>query len=215
MARLSNELIEMIGILRALNLAYHHAHVNASGQNYYADHQLLQRLYFGEANDGAPILEIDSVMERLRGLDPEAPMDPQAVAAWTSQLLGEKFARGVNWRGLIELEVELEKLIAGLGEAVESGKVQVAPYLRDGLINLLQDIADKHETNIYLIQQRLAQGSAPALNAPPSAPPPAQTGGRRDRRGTGQRRFGARPRRRRRLMGPGSGPNPFCPYRDY
>lgn len=155
MPRLSTELTNLIAILRALNLAYHHAHVNASGPTFAGDHQLLQRLYFGEDNNGAPILEIDSVMERLRGLDQDAQLDPTMIAEMSARILEDHFGEGANWQALLDLEVMLQAAIAELGEDLETGKTKVARRYLDGLVNLLQGIADRHQTNVYLIQQRL------------------------------------------------------------
>lgn len=160
MTNIRSQMEAIVAQLRALNLAYHHAHINVRGSSYYGDHLLLQRLYFGE-EAGAPILEIDSFMERLRGLFPEAPLNPLSVAQATAERLRPlQSLQEVNnayWHKLTRMEDELQIMLAATSRAVEDRLAQDGRWSSrgDGLLNLLQDTADKHQVNLYLLQQRL------------------------------------------------------------
>jgi len=143
-------LAEIIAWLRGLNIAYHHAHTLAAGPNFAGDHELLQRLYFGDA--GEPILEIDGVMERLQGMDPGQPLEPRLVLAEAREMIPSNFATvttDARWQLLLKMEQHLQALLIRGIEAFEN---DVVDY---GISNLMQTIIDKHQTNIYLIQQRL------------------------------------------------------------
>lgn len=152
-------MLTVVAILRALNMGYHHAHINVKGPTYYGDHILLQRLYFGEADDGAPILEIDSVMERLKGLYPTRLIPLGEILtrmAHEYQMIQGIDADSDNtakFQELVKLEMRLQsvlsKLIADLQDATVLGSGT------DGTLNLLQGIADKHQQNVYLINQRI------------------------------------------------------------
>lgn len=162
LARLSRSMLELVAHLRALMLTYHHAHVNAQGPSYYGDHLLLQRLYKGteEAveNGTSPLDEIDAVMEKWKGLvGPKAHVDAAAVAQEMAllarrqhQLAGDKLLR---W--FLSTENDLQYLLRRILEEAPAA----VGYEIDGLSNLLQGIADRRQTNIYLLQQRLEKGA--------------------------------------------------------
>jgi len=146
--------VDVIAILRTLNLVYHHAHIQADGPNFAGDHALLQRLYLGEGEDNCcgPILEIDGVMERLQGIYPEHPLAPREVAEGVNATIGKrKFGAGVEsyLRFLLGLELRLQER---LGEAIRLFEQEVP---NPGVANLFQTLADNHQVNLYLLQQRL------------------------------------------------------------
>jgi len=230
-------MLDIIAQLRALNLAYHHKHINVQGSDYYGDHQLLQRLYFGQGADnaGQPILEIDSVMERLRGLDFNAPLHANEISRRTTDILEQVFPdQNVTWEGLYGLEMLLQRDLAVLQDWFAQQEER-GDYRSPGVLNLLQDIADRHQGNLYLLNQRMGGQGAPLPQQPAVpgfpqhsiSPPldvdagmPALVGQpgigpmRNWPRGIRRRGRGRPPRRRRRMFGPGSGPNPDCPWRD-
>lgn len=157
----SNHMLDVVVHLRALMLGYHHAHVNARGPNFASDHALFQRLYAGTDEEGAvtPLDDIDAVMEKWKGLlGPEAHLDAATVAQQMALLL----ARAKNLAGdtllqwFISTEHDLQFL---LRRTLELAK-QATGYEIDGVENLLQGIADRRQTNIYLLQQRKEKGAA-------------------------------------------------------
>ena len=148
-------MMTIIAILRTLNMGYHYAHVNVKGENYYGDHLLLQRLY----TEGASIGELDSVMERLKGLYPTRlvqmgetldRMDQENEIISAIDAPGENVAK---FQALVKLEMRLQGVIAKLVQALEDRSI--LGNGTDGTINLLQDIADNHQGNVYLINQRI------------------------------------------------------------
>lgn len=156
LAQFSRQFLEVLVHLEALMTAYHFAHVNAKGPSYYSDHLLLQRLYAGTGEDGTttPLDEIDSVMEKWKGLlGPGAHLDAAAVADEVVRLLrGQHLLAGdklLKW--LLSTEHNLQYL---LRDTLEKAPAAVG-YEIDGVENLLQGIADRRQTNIYLLQQRL------------------------------------------------------------
>lgn len=153
-------LFDLIVLLRTLNLGYHHAHVNTKGRAYYGDHLLLQRLYTGNGGPN-PITEIDGLMEQWKRLYPQSMLDPAAMAvavAHAAQPLARKSGEAAM-RALLEMERTLERRIANV--------LKSWPGEDAGLDNFLQGIADQHATNIYLLQQRLANGTAHIAPEPP------------------------------------------------
>ena len=149
-------MMTIIAILRTLNMGYHHAHANVKGANYYGDHLLLQRLYI----EGSSVGEIDTVMERLKGLYPtrliqmgetldRMEQEHEIISAIDSPG-GENVA---TFQALVKLEMRLQGVIAKLVQALEDRSI--LGNGTDGTINLLQGIADKHQGSVYLINQRI------------------------------------------------------------
>jgi len=148
-----NAFYKVIGLLRLLNLAYHHAHINAKGESYYGDHLLLQRLY----EEGSSIEEIDSVMERMKGLFPEVPVSLSTVLKevehYARQFKAYDASTGTNpWPILIAIEMELQHQLDKAYKSV--GEVKELAILDSGVANLLQGVADNHQKNLYLLQER-------------------------------------------------------------
>lgn len=148
-------MLTLIAILRALNIGYHHAHVNVSGGNYYGDHLLLQRLY----QEISSIDEIDGLMERLKGLFPTQSVRMGDVLDLIDQeyeIISGIDAVGDNkqkFQALLRLEMRLQSVLTKVIQALEDGSI--IGNGTDGTVNLLQGIADSHQTAVYLIQQRI------------------------------------------------------------
>jgi len=158
MANLSNydAFIVLISYLRVLNMGYHHAHVNVSGPNYYGDHLLLQRLY----EDESGIAEIDGIMEKTKANFAE-PVSFGRVLMHVQNLYDkyelEQTLDSADPDSMFTILLKIEKdLQAYLTTMINSiGENAVFGADTEGILNLIQDTADKHQTNIYLIQQRL------------------------------------------------------------
>jgi DNA-binding ferritin-like protein len=132
----------------ALYLLHQSAHWQSSGPTYYGDHLMFQRLY-------KPIdKEIDSLGERAVGLG-----DPRLVCPLTTSQMAFDLLQGWG-KGhradaplrLVQLSLYAEKCFL---KAIKEAMSQPAS---DGAQNLLQGIADVHEGNVYLLQQRLVRG---------------------------------------------------------
>lgn len=156
----SRSMLELLTHLHALMFGYHVAHVNVRGANYYGDHLLLQRLYKGddESDGGTPLDEIDAVMEKWKGLmGPDAHLDAAMIAKEAALILGRAHMLSGDklLRWFHSTEHDLQYLIK---EILEKQAPPAIGYESEGLSNLLQGIADRRQTNIYLLQQRLAGG---------------------------------------------------------
>jgi hypothetical protein len=129
----------------ALYLLHQSAHWQSSGPTYYGDHLMFQRLY-------KPInKEIDSLGERAVGLgDPRlvCPLTTSQMALDLLQAWGKGHRVDAPKR-LVQLSLYAEKCFL---KAIKEAMAQPAS---DGVLNLLQGIADTHEGNVYLLQQRL------------------------------------------------------------
>lgn len=152
---LVDQLYRVVGILRSLNLLYHHLHVNAEGPPYYGDHLLLQRLYEGEDSGEeagtSPIDEIDAVMERIAGLTGGEPVSLGLVLEHMNLYL-KGTENGSLWQAQ-RLEYKLQDQLESISSFLEGQRV-LGP-MKDGVLNLLQGVADAHQTNIYLLEKRL------------------------------------------------------------
>lgn len=126
-------------ILRAQNWNYWTSHWQTSGNSFYGDHLLFQRLY--EDTNG----EIDSVAERLVGLYGSSVVNPNAAMTLAHSYVTEwEKESNLFLRGLHSEEV----LLRAIEETIDEG-------VSHGLSNLLEGIADKHENHQYLLKQRI------------------------------------------------------------
>jgi len=130
-------LAELLPVIQALAHFYQHAHWVSAGPNAYGDHLLYQRLYEGTAE------EIDTLGEKVLGIGGSVDMAKtvHAAGAFLDQWVGPK--------PNVALKVE-----QALIEKIK--KLMGVPW-SDGVQNMLQGIADKHESHIYLLRQRIAQ----------------------------------------------------------
>lgn len=146
-ATYSESFSKLLAYLQGLYHTYQFMHWQVSGDNYYGDHLLFQRLY--ESVDK----EIDPVAEKAIGLtnDPST-ISPIQHSNLVSKYLA-KFADGAEdgihaslraERGLLDLILQIKAALEHQGK------------LTDGLDNMLQGVADTHEGHVYLLQQRLS-----------------------------------------------------------
>lgn len=133
--------------LRAVGLMHQAAHWQTKGPNFYGDHLLFERLY------GAVGEEIDAVSEKAIALGDPILVCPLKSSELALELL-EAFGRACDVPDadkLVKLSLEAEN---GLLQVLKSA---LQDNVTDGVENLLQGIADKHEGHVYLLQQRLKQ----------------------------------------------------------
>lgn len=138
----------LLGYLQAMSHLHQIHHWNTMGDTSYGDHLLFQRLY-EESQDF-----IDQVAERSVGSKAVAAIEAAVQAQIIhSVLLGltkddEGTARNyaeVSLRG----ELYCLQLIKSVIQIMESDNT-----LSPGISNLLEGLADLHETFVYLLQQR-------------------------------------------------------------
>lgn len=154
----------LLGLIRLLHMSYHHCHTNTQGPTYYGDHLLLQRLY--DAGTGSPDLvgELDSLMEKMKGLGLQGPVRLDEILKRLQDYYGhfqldsrvESVDPARFFPALLDIEVELQRVLTDFNSLLAE-QPDLLLENNDGLINLLQGTADAHQANIYLIQQRLAR----------------------------------------------------------
>jgi DNA-binding ferritin-like protein len=127
-------LVKLLVFERALFSYHQAAHWRSSGAQYYGDHLLFQRLYEAIAD------EIDSLGERIMGLGGAIEVAAQTHAA--GKLLDQ-------WRGELTAQAQAceQQFLALIGSTMQG-------QWSDGVQNLLQGIADQHETHVYLLGRR-------------------------------------------------------------
>ena len=139
----------LLSHIRALASLEQHFHWKASGDNYFGDHMLFDRLY-NETND-----LLDSIAEKSVGLFGADSIDVIEDAALTQKLLtqwkSDEQSPSIVAQAAVKFVVAF--ITSGAKELRESGKMS------EGLENLIQGVADKLESHIYLLQQRNKQAS--------------------------------------------------------
>ena len=139
----------LLGYLQAMSHLHQIHHWNTMGDTSYGDHLLFQRLY-EESQDF-----IDQVAERAVGSKAVAAIEASVQAQVIhSVLLGLTRDNDEGTaRNYVEVSLKGElyclELIKSVIELMESDST-----LSHGISNLLEGLADLHETFVYLLQQR-------------------------------------------------------------
>lgn len=135
----------LLATLRMLYHNYQESHWVASGDVFYGNHLLFQRLY------GAVVGEIDAVAERMVGLCGETSIDSvqgiKMMAYWAERWAG--IACPIT-RG-IQAEQDLQRVTSDLYRLLDGAGVKTM-----GVDDLLMTIANTHETHQYLLGRVLA-----------------------------------------------------------
>ncbi len=138
----------LLGYLQAMSHLHQIHHWNTMGDTSYGDHLLFQRLY-EESQDF-----IDQVAERSVGSKSVAAIEAAVQAQIIhSVLLGLTRGDEGTTRNYVEVSLKGElyclQLIDSVMKLMESDNT-----LSHGISNLLEGVADLHETFVYLLQQR-------------------------------------------------------------
>lgn len=144
-----NKLSQVLAFLRAGAFIHQTHHWQTRGMNYYSDHLLFQRLY-DESSEF-----IDSIAEKAVGLGYVDLVDPLGQIILIHKILSSIYNQDSTLSPddmvLASLEIE-KKIIDFIKKTIES--LNSNNLLTHGLSNLLEDIADKHESFVYLLNQR-------------------------------------------------------------
>lgn len=133
----------LLSFARALAHIYQHAHWHCANSNFYGEHLLYERLY-NSANE-----DIDQVAERAIGItDDSNAIHPIEDIKYTATIVNKFVSGEFNPENFAEIGITAEK------EFLKLIKKMMAGNKSDGVQNLLQGIADRHEGHLYLLQQR-------------------------------------------------------------
>lgn len=140
------DLSAFLSLLRATYQIHQAAHWQSRGESYYGDHLLYQRLYEDVSK------EIDSIAERVIGRSRRVTaVDPMLQAQMTAHMVRKLrgSSRSLSARKLARVSLQAEQsVLDAVDFLIEEGQ-------STGTENLLQGIADTHESHIYLLRQRL------------------------------------------------------------
>jgi DNA-binding ferritin-like protein len=143
----SNDMSTILSFLEALEEMYEHMHWHSSGNNYYGDHLLYERLY-DEIEE-----EIDSVAEKAIGIFGPDSIGPNKNTAMTANIVSNLISDTdtADKFPILSIKAE-EKFISIVSDALTS--MEKDNELTDGIDNLLQGVVDLHESHLYLLKQR-------------------------------------------------------------
>jgi starvation-inducible DNA-binding protein len=137
----------LLAVLRGAAFLHQTHHWQTSGPSYYGDHLLFERLY----KDSQPY--IDQVAERAVGLGSASLVAPTQQAEQVRQIVGMVASPNARAASLVDASLKVESLVLSVvGEALSM--LTASNSLTPGVDNLLQGVADLHETFVYLLQQR-------------------------------------------------------------
>lgn len=146
--------VELSLLLKAIQgevAILHTAHWQVGGSSQYGDHLLFQRLY-EDADEF-----VDSLAEKAVGLGGTELVNPvvqtQCVAAFVQALCPEGQLQD-NEQAFAVAQNTVLSVLYVIDWALQS--LDARGQLSNGVDNMLQGIADKHEEFGYLLQQRLA-----------------------------------------------------------
>jgi len=145
-------LTSLLGVLQAASLLHQTHHWSTQGPVYYADHLLFERLY----NESQEF--VDQVAERAVGLGApfiSAISQARDVLSHVQQFGGS--SEDSETMVTSSLKAELACL-AWIKSTID--QMTAAGTITPGVSNLLEGVADKHETFVYLLRQRAKGGEA-------------------------------------------------------
>jgi len=144
--QMDRHFLRIASILFVAQWTHLHNHWTCKGGSYYGDHLLFMRIYEGIAE------EIDTLVEKWVAMGNPAPM---------SSIIGYAVKWQVQFelvQGLPERSLAVEKAVLKvIGQAFD--EMEKAGHLSLGLNDFLAAVCNKHETAIYLLQQRQKQAS--------------------------------------------------------
>jgi DNA-binding ferritin-like protein len=147
----------LLGLLRALHWSHWNAHWQVKGRAFYGDHELFERLYTGMPGEIDGLAE--KMVERYGDIPVDAKITMKTALLWITKWSEYEDLIERAYRAEDDLQDILEKLFDLLEE---SGALSL------GMDDFLAALANAHETNMYLLKQRL--GSEKVLKLAWTAP---------------------------------------------
>ena len=140
-------LVQLLAMLRAMHWAHWTAHWKMKGDPFYGDHLMFSKMYEGMVD------EIDGLAEKIVGIfGPDAINDPPVMHDAFRFLAGFELQdpNATLYQRAMGMEQHLQGAIKTTYDALkESGEITL------GLDDFLMSLASAHETNLYLLGQRM------------------------------------------------------------
>jgi starvation-inducible DNA-binding protein len=145
----------LLAFQHALAIIHHTAHWQTCGGHFYADHLLFERLY----NDAQEA--VDGLAERVVGLTGRPDYvnvcnQVHFIHEIVEALFGEPSDSVPSPDELVNTSLKGETMYLGALAKIKQ-VIEDAGGLTDGLEDLLQGTASKHEEFVYLLKQRASQ----------------------------------------------------------
>lgn len=137
-------LLALLGSLQAQHLLFWNAHWEMQGDSQYGDHLLFERMYTAIVDD------IDGLAEKLVGMG--LNIDPQAQTHSISFYLDRW---GTSAESFFDRALKSEQDLQNRLNLTYAA-LKRADAISLGMDDFLMSLASAHETNIYLLQQRLS-----------------------------------------------------------
>ena len=137
----------LLALLRSAHWAHWTSHWQVKGESQYGDHQLLERIYTGL------IEEIDTLAEKIVGMYGSSgvqPVEQAQLMANTILPLAEAHSENDPIRRALIIEEALQKCFYNIYNHLKEMNA-----LSLGMDDFIMSIANEHETNLYLLRQRL------------------------------------------------------------
>lgn len=142
--RCESALKNLFAFLRAMHWNHWTTHWQVQGVPYYGDHLMFQRIYEAMGD------EIDGLAEKMVAMCGTHCVDSHDSIDRAHNVLKRWAENPDIISRALQTEQEFQTLLAGVYELLDA-----EGHLTLGLDNFLQGLADAHETNLYLIQQRM------------------------------------------------------------
>ena len=140
-------LLQLLSILRAVHWSHWTTHWRVKGDPFYGDHLLFQRLY------EAAVEEVDCLAEKIVG-----EFGPEAVGDLALMADSARFLEAHPGDDLVARALEIEEhLQQALRKAYDS--LKASGTLSLGMDDFLMATASAHETNLYLLRQKVRTAS--------------------------------------------------------
>jgi DNA-binding ferritin-like protein len=142
-------LVDLLAALRALHWSHWTTHWQAHGDNFYGDHLLFERLYTDPLQ-----AEIDGTAERIVAYAGSDAVNASVVGRRSQEFLDVWAATECPYKRALEAENDLQAAIRAAYTTLSDND-----DLSLGLDDWLMGLAQAHDTNRYLLQQRLGSQS--------------------------------------------------------
>lgn len=141
---------QLLAMLRAGYMTYRTSHWVVHGDDYYANHLLLQRIYEGVEK------QIDALGERMVGYYGPSSVDLKAqgalVAIWTNRFSREPDPMKASLMAAESIQQQIQRATAALGPDPDLEML--------GIVELLAGFANDNDGHLYLLGQSIGLGSA-------------------------------------------------------